>query len=254
MWRRNDLDGVRLVHFDANDRFIGAEFLPHDFGTLEQRLGAFHHQAMIVGQVGLAFGAIDQQLPDTDAFGHRQLDVRRKGGATHADDARHLHGLDEGVQRHLAPVRHAVDIDLLPGKRIGLDADGRREAPVDATKIADLRNGSGDRAVQRRRHEAAGFRDQLTTPDALADRHHGLARHADMLAERHDVVFDERHALYRQIRGLLLQMRRMHAVLETAAQLAEQLHSLRLASAMPARAGDCESCSRSRLRSFPESR
>ncbi len=71
------------------------------------------------------------------------------------------------------------------------------------------------------RHETTWLRDQLPAADTFAGLDHSLGRHADVLSERHHVVPDERHALYRQVFGLFFQMGRMHTVLEAATQLAE---------------------------------
>ncbi len=92
-------DRIRLVRLDPYNRLFGTQFLAQYFGALEQSLGTLQHEAMIRSEVWLAFGAVDQEVPDAYAVRHRQLDVRRKRRATHADDAGHLYSLDECFER-----------------------------------------------------------------------------------------------------------------------------------------------------------
>ncbi len=144
--------------------------------------------------------------------------MRGKCGAAHAHDARVLHGSDEVVERQRLPVRRRHRIDFLRGKWIRFDADCGRKTAVDAPEIPDARDRARDRAVQRRRHEAARFRDEITAHDLLALRDGRPRRHADVLAQRHHVVLAERHALDREVLGLFLVMRRVNPVFEAAAQ------------------------------------
>ncbi len=107
---------------------------------------------------------------------------------------------------------------------VSFDRNCRREAAVDTAKGADLLDRPGYRAVQARRHEATRLCDQLATLYAFSGRDDGAGRHTDVLAEWHDVIFAERHALNCQVFGLLFVMRWMNPVFEAATQAAKDAH------------------------------
>jgi hypothetical protein len=98
-------------------------------------------------RTGWSVGAVDQQVPDSYAVGHRQLHVRREGRAAHAHDTGHLHGFDECFERQGSPVGRRVGIDFLRREGVGFDRDRRRETAIDTSKVADLANDALDRAV-----------------------------------------------------------------------------------------------------------
>ncbi len=58
------LDGIGLVHLDADHGFFGADLFPNDGGAAKDGFRPLHHEAVVVGEEGLTFAAVDDQRLD----------------------------------------------------------------------------------------------------------------------------------------------------------------------------------------------
>ena len=211
------LNGIGLVLLYTDGGTFCAQLATYNFCPAQHRLGTLQHQAVVIGQVGLALGAIDQQLGDLLAFRDGVFDMGGEGGTTHADNACILDRVDELLNGERLPVDAEGGGKLLGSVGIGLYLNGRFEAAIDVTARADLAYGAGNRAVQGGGDKGPRFCDQLATLDPFTCLDHRFGRCPDVLAQRYHVAFDKGYPLDRQIIGLLLVVGRMDPVLEAMA-------------------------------------
>lgn len=80
-------DGVGFVELDADDGFLGAEAGLEDFGAPQEAVGVFDHDPVVVGEVGLALGAVDDEVLDADSLAQGVFDMGGQGGPAQADDS-----------------------------------------------------------------------------------------------------------------------------------------------------------------------
>ena len=173
---------------------------------------------MVGRDVGLAFGAVDDEAVD---LAQRRLDlgVGGEGGAAHARDAGAAHDVDDllggglgqlavvggdgRIEGHLAVV---FNDDIHDGLGVGVVAgvDGHdlaRHAGVDGTSQAGL-----------------NIADDLAAPDMVADRHQRLAVRADVLGQGDGDLRRCGHALDLLTLGVLV-LRHMGAAAECICQM-----------------------------------
>jgi hypothetical protein len=60
------VDGGGLVQLDADDGLLGAEQRMQDLEPAQQRLGPLYHDPVVVGEKGLALGAVGDQVLDLE--------------------------------------------------------------------------------------------------------------------------------------------------------------------------------------------
>ena len=193
--KRHELFG--LVVLDADHELACANEAEQDARARQDAVGALAHQAIVAGDPGFAFGAVDYQRINRLAGRRGQLHMCREGRTAHADKTSVTYQvLQQGrIRFHVSVAdggRHAVgnlhrNIAVRSGNRF-LRFDNNRVADKSA-RMAMLRHGryfAGNRGVDRRGNEPAGFADDLAFDDAVADIDDGLRRSPEMLTERHD--------------------------------------------------------------------
>ena len=188
-------DGVRLVLLDAEEDAVDAEYLRGDGGAFEDRFGAFEHETVVGGEVGLAFRAVQDERVD-DLFGRgRELYVGRERRAAHADDAGVGDALFEDLAVGVLPVRDRVEAGAPFVLAVGNDLDGRDRAAVGAGNFDDVADRAAGGRVDRGGDESAGLGDELPLLHRVALLDDGLRRRADVLLDGDGVAFEERGAL-----------------------------------------------------------
>ena len=179
-----NINGPGFILLNADDGPLRPELALDDGNPSKQGIRALQHQAVIVGEIRLAFGAVDQQIFDLFPFRHAVLHVARKGRAPQSHDAGPLDVLDEFVQGQRDPIDGRIGGQALGGEGIGVDLNGGREF---STRRAARLNGHhlpGDRTVERGGDEAARLSDALPSLHALPHADHRLGRGAKMLIQR----------------------------------------------------------------------
>ena len=79
-------NALRFVIFHADEGFLRADNIAQDFCTLDDLVCALAHQDVIGGDIGLAFGAINNQCFNMCARLDGQLDRAGKTRAAHTGD------------------------------------------------------------------------------------------------------------------------------------------------------------------------
>jgi hypothetical protein len=217
---------IRLVVFDADDaahRAGGA----HRIANAGDQVGRmFDHDAVVAGEVGLAFAAVHHQGMHLGLLGHRELGVGRKRRPAQADHA----GVPDRLQDVLAGglrqvARPAPEVFL---GRAGVCANDNRLDPgaAHAGTQADELDNARQRRVVRHREPLVAARDGLAAHHLLADADDGARRLADVLRQRHRHPVGEGQAPYPALRRQLAAWR-MHAALEGfAAKVGDEFHWL----------------------------
>ncbi len=119
----------------------------------------------------------------------------RKGRTAESDQPGLLHAPDDLRYRlildgHGPALGHALAVE-----RIGFDHDRRNALARRMQTQLDATNLAGDRGVLGRRDQAVGRGNHLAAPDAATRPDQRPRGRSGVLAERDDVLLDERHAL-----------------------------------------------------------
>ena len=189
-------NGFGLVLLDADDAAGAVQHLLHQRRT-DQHLGSpFHHHAVIAGQVGLAFCAVNQQKFSFLARGRGQFDVGREGRTAQTDDAVLFDavqnpGLVFGEFRH--QIGRTVDA-FFPFIPFHDNLDMGDFVAGEVFAGTDGLDGTAHRRVDTSRNKAAGLGYQLTDFDRVAGGDQGFGRGTQMLGHRHiDLIGQGQH-------------------------------------------------------------
>ena len=137
--------------------------------------------------------------------------MRREGSAAHTGQARLFHDFFHRFSRQF---RNAFPAERQGISFVRLDLDGRDRAPQGVAGRIDFNDRSVYRAVHRCGDEASRLAYHLAPRNMVALGHHGLAGSADMLGQRNEQSFRQRHSRYREIGRQGLEIRRMHSPFE----------------------------------------
>ena len=170
-------DGVGFVVLDADIGFLHAHGLHQDRHADHQLLAVLQHRAMVRSEIGFALHAVDDDALGLLTGRHRELHVRRERRSAHADDTGILDLGDDLLRREGADLHQrlrAVDA-LGPLVALALDRDHHLAQALAVGNHIHGRDRSRHRGVNVRRHEAAGFGDELSRQHlvALGDLGHG---------------------------------------------------------------------------------
>ncbi len=178
-------NGLRLVIFDADQYLTRLENLREDTNTLDDLRGTVLHQAIVSGNVRLAFGGINNQRFDFIAAALQFI----AGWEARAAEARHaklmdaLNQLGAGAGAIVAPA-----VALNPAVfTVGIDNHaqlGQRRG-MRGRVGGNRHHRTGCRSVNGQ-HTSAPTSQRLAAQDAIADGHAQLALSADVLFQRND--------------------------------------------------------------------
>ena len=105
--RRNRL---AVLGLEGDDSFLGPRCLHRQFQPAHQQLRTFHRQLLVRPQHRFALGAVDQE----NLRFRRQLDMRRKSGATGADDSGRLDFFADFIHRIHPSQASKVSLSIIP--------------------------------------------------------------------------------------------------------------------------------------------
>ncbi len=178
-------DGLGLVVLDTDQHLLGLDQLHQDIDARNQLAGALAHQHVISGDIGFAFGAVDDQRVDLLRRPCGEFHRRGETGAAQAADAGFADQCQQLGRLHMPVVAMRREFDPLI-QTVAVDDDSRRQhaGSMGIWLRADKADGAGGRGMQRCADEAVGIGDLLALAHPLADDNAGLGDCTDMLAER----------------------------------------------------------------------
>jgi hypothetical protein len=172
---------VHLVVLDTDHSTLYTQGPHEQANTLDQPVRMFQHDAVIAGQVGLAFTAIGDQGVDP-VFGWRfHFNVGRECGAAQADHAAVLHGLNDFIRAHGIDIVAIFVHFLLRGSAVDLENDALNFGAAGAGHQPDAFDAAGGRCVLRYREKPVRFSDRLAPHHFLPRLHQWNRRLAGML-------------------------------------------------------------------------
>ncbi len=171
---------------------------------------------MVAREIRLAFGAVDDEHVDRFVLRGRELHVRRKRGASHADETGVANDRFDlfGVQTLPA----AFDVEPLHPfvRAVGHDDRGGHVGADRVRKDVDRLHGARGRRVEGHRDESLRLGDDLALLDRIPLLDDRLRRGAQVLRERNDESLGQRHRLYGKLVRQILVIRRMNAAVESS--------------------------------------
>ena len=170
------LNGGLLVVLNTDHDILDPKILVHGQKCPLHVSHAIQHGAGIAGNVGLALGAVDDEI--LDAIGiHVEFHVSREAGTAQAYDA----AIPNGLQKRLAGIHNGRDDGLGRGHfPVGLNDYSRNSSAARQEIIRDLGDLAGYRGVNGGGHKTAGLGDEGADLDEVTDLHDGLGGRADM--------------------------------------------------------------------------
>ncbi len=208
-------DGFGLVVLDADQHLLRLDQVFEYLDARHQLRRLLAHQQVIGGDIGLAFGAVDDQRANRLRGWRGQLHRGGEAGTAEAVDTSLTDDVQQIGRRQLAVIGVRLQFDpLVPA--IAVDDDGRRGHARDVRVglRADEADGARCGRMHRRADEAAGLGDQLALEHLFAERHARFGGRAQVLGKRHDQPRRQRHPLDRRAVGQLLALRRMDAAMD----------------------------------------
>ncbi len=174
-------------------------------GTHQQRdanenfVAVFHHQLMVASEVRFALHCVHYQHFGFVARRWHQLDMRWEASAAQAHNASIFYLVDDLLRLEFAnaiDVVGAIDI-FRPTVAIAfsIDVDCRHGLSPRIDGGIDFRHHARNWRMHIGRHKTAALRNELSHFHAIAFGNDGLRWCANMLTERHDGLFWQRHAL-----------------------------------------------------------
>ena len=103
-------NGLRFVILNANQHFTGLQHMGEDTDPLHDLRGAVLHQAVIGGDIGFAFGGVDNQGLNFIAA-TAQFDAGREPCATQPGNAELMNTVDKRFPAAGAVVAPAITLD-----------------------------------------------------------------------------------------------------------------------------------------------
>ena len=217
------LAGVRIMHHLLGDPRI-AEQVMHDSHTREDISGALAHQQIVAGDVGLAFGPVDDQCADALIRAGVELDAGRKRGAAESDHAGPTDALANLGRVQLRVMGYRLG-QLGPGVlAVGLDHGAERGEPgrVRDRMRLDRNQGSRARGMDTGADIAFGLRQQLSFENSVAHLRHRPRGRPDVLLQRDHEALGQRHDLHGAAVGERLLVGHMDPAVERPQAIAAQ--------------------------------
>ncbi|EXI88783.1 MAG: hypothetical protein AW11_01886 [Candidatus Accumulibacter regalis] len=218
-------DGFRLVVFDTDQYPLRGEQVAKDGRSANDLLGTLAHQDIVAAHVGLALGAVDDQLFHGHACGSGELGVTGKDGTAETDDTGVTQRFAHLLGRQTAVIERRARNPLVAA--VGLDDHGQRRQArgMSSHMLLDGQHGTGSRRVRGRRQPAVGAANDLSLAHLLTDFDERQWLAADALMQRHVEARRQR----RQGDRFLHRRRLVRLRLDAALEVEESLqHSARL--------------------------
>ena len=184
-------DRVGFVVLDADIGFPDAHGLHQNRDADDQFLAVLQHRAVVRRKIGFALHAVDDDALGLLSGRNREFHVRGERRSAHADDAGVLDLGDDLLRREGADLHQRLrTVDALgPVVALALDGDHHLAQALAVDDHIDSRHRTRNRGVDVRRHETAGFGDELAREHPIAFGDLGHRRGADVLCEgnRHHI-------------------------------------------------------------------
>ena len=214
--------GLVVLDPDQDPRI--AEQVMHDSHTREDISGALAHQQIVAGDVGLAFGPVDDQCADALIRAGVELDAGRKRGAAESDHAGPTDALANLGRVQLRVMGYRLG-QLGPGVlAVGLDHGAERGEPgrVRDRMRLDRNQGSRARGMDTGADIAFGLRQQLSFENSVAHLRHRPRGRPDVLLQRDHEALGQRHDLHGAAVGERLLVGHMDPAVERPQAIAAQ--------------------------------
>ena len=184
-----------------------------DADPLHNLRRAILHQAIVSGDIGFAFGGIDNQCVDFITAA-AQFCSRREAGAAESGDAKLMDTFDQFFTRLVVIVAPALALNPAIFA-IGVDnnAQFRQRGRMGGRVRLDSRHRSGSRGMNRQ-HSAKTAGQRLTAQNFVARLYAQFAFSTDMLLQRNDETLRQRNLTQRRAVGLSFHFRRMNTAVE----------------------------------------
>ena len=102
----HSIDGFGFVIFDGNHAAFRAQYPGHDLDAALNFIGPLPHRHVVSGNIGLAFGAVNDQRVHLAITGGPEFDTGGKASAPHATDPGVTDKVQHGAAVELAIVGH----------------------------------------------------------------------------------------------------------------------------------------------------
>ena len=208
---------LRHVVFDGDHAGGRLHDVTEDAHTLDDLVGAFALQAVVTGDVGLAFDAVDHQ--QLDGVTPRQLGTGREARAAETDDAGGADSLQQGVRGGVQVIQRGRTVRRRAVLAVGRnhDAGCRQAGRVRHRARFHHQYGAGGGGMHRCTDATDGLRDQLAPANVVAGTHQALGRLADVLCERQNELRRDAGRQYRPAGCRLAAACQPEAAVETVA-------------------------------------
>ncbi len=164
-------------------------------------VGAGAQQGIVAGDIGFAFGAIDDQDIDRIA-GRRQLQIGGKDTAAEADDAGVAQARGQGRRLTLPPVRPGLQkMPVLVPIRCQLDAGQGTTGRMADVAITDRNHLARGRRMDMGRKQSDRLADALSLVHLVAGSYARACRLAQMLQQRHVKLRRQGHGAQAVVTG-----------------------------------------------------
>ena len=177
-------DGFGLVVLDADHELACANEAEQDARARQDAVGALAHQAIVAGDPGFAFGAVEDQGVHARALA--ELHMAGEGGAAQTDQA----AVAQPGQRRVATGALGIERGVFHPAllAIGFDDDAARLQPrgVRHRVAPEVDHRAGGGGVHRSAEHAFGLADALPLEHFLADLDDAACAGAGALAQGHD--------------------------------------------------------------------
>ena len=205
--------GNRLwfIVFNANQHLARLGQLGGQGDAGDDAAGAFAHQPVVAGDIGLALGAVDHQGVQP-ASG--QLEVGGEQRAAQAGHAARLQGVQHLRRVGVAPVQRGEFDPAFVAVRLQLDAGAVQPGGVSQRQRADGAHHARGGRVHRHRHGAVGVGQALALEHALANADAGPRGRAHALRQRQAQQRRQAGGADWRFAGLLFVFGRMHAAMK----------------------------------------
>jgi len=169
---------------------------------------------MVGGQIGFAFGAVEEDRIDRLVGRRRQFDMGRKGGPAHAGQSGGADAVDHlgAVESEIILLEGDVGIPFI--RTVALDHHREHGHAKGVRPFIDGGHGSRDAGMGRHGDKAGGFADGVAGAHFGADFDHRPGGGADMLLYGDDDLRGDRQFFHWFGFGPALVFRRMNTSLE----------------------------------------
>ncbi len=178
--------GLGFVVLDADQTLPRPGHVHQDQGALDDFRGALAHQAVIAGDVVLAFGAVEDHGVNGLVGGHGQLDGGREDGAAQADDTRLTHPVAQQQRVAFKVIRVRLQNLGRLVQTIDVNDNARRGQPrrVRHRSRFDGPHHAGGARMHRRTDESIGTGNALPPAHAITRFHQRSGRLTDVHRQR----------------------------------------------------------------------